>query len=114
MSDPVTRCERERMNATSRNPALALAFGETVRSVRESAGVAQGALALIAEMDRSYLGRLERGEKQPSLDVVFRLAAALGVAPAIWWRVLRCNHARQRRQNGLGDSFFCAISFLLK
>ena len=32
-------------------------------------------------MDRSYLGRLERGEKQPSLDVVFRLAAALGVAP---------------------------------
>ena len=69
------------MPATSRNPALALAFGETVRSVRESAGVAQEALALIAEMDRSYLGRLERGEKQPSLDVVFRLAAALGVAP---------------------------------
>ena len=27
------------------------------------------------------LGRLERVEKQPSLDVVFRLAAALGVAP---------------------------------
>ena len=73
--------ERLRMPATSRNPALALAFGQTVRSVRESAGVAQEALALIAEMDRSYLGRLERGEKQPSLDVVFRLAAALGVAP---------------------------------
>ena len=69
------------MPATSRNPALALAFGETVRSVRESAGVAQEALALIAELDRSYLGRLERGEKQPSPDVVFRLAAALGVAP---------------------------------
>ena len=69
------------MPVTSRNPALALAFGEAVRSVRESAGVAQEALALIAEMDRSYLGRLERGEKQPSLDVVFRLAAALGVAP---------------------------------
>ena len=69
------------MPATSRNPALALAFGETVRSVRESAGVAQEALALIAEMDRSYLGRLERGEKQPSLDVVFRLAVALGVVP---------------------------------
>ena len=69
------------MPATSRNPALALAFGQTVRSVRESTGVAQEALALIAEMDRSYLGRLERGEKQPSLDVVFRLAVALGVVP---------------------------------
>ena len=69
------------MPATSRNPALALAFGQTVRRVRESAGVAQKALALIAEMDRSYLGRLERGEKQPSLNVVFRLAVALGVVP---------------------------------
>ena len=69
------------MPTTSRNPALALAFGQTVRRVRESAGVAQEALALIPEMDRSYLGRLERGEKQPSLDVVFRLAVALGVVP---------------------------------
>ena len=90
------------MNATSRNPALALAFGETVRSVRESAGVAQEALALIAEMDRSYLGRLERGEKQPSLDVVFRLAAALGVTPGdlvarIELRLRKTERARRAR-----------------
>jgi hypothetical protein len=31
------------------------------------------------DMDRSYLRRLERGEKQPSLDVVFRVAAALEI-----------------------------------
>ena len=90
------------MNATSRNPALALAFGETVRSVRESAGVAQEALALIAEMDRSYLGWLERGEKQPSLDVVFRLAAALGVTPGdlvarIELRLRKTERARRAR-----------------
>ena len=90
------------MNATSRNPALALAFGETVRSVRESAGVAQEALALIAEMDRSYLGRLELGEKQPSLDVVFRLAAALGVTPGdlvarIELRLRKTERARRAR-----------------
>ena len=90
------------MNATSRNLALALAFGETVRSVRESAGVAQEALALIAEMDRSYLGRLERGEKQPSLDVVFRLAAALGVTPGdlvarIELRLRKTERARRAR-----------------
>ena len=63
--------------ATNRNPALAKAFGDTVRALRESRGIAQEALALAADMDRSYLGRLERGEKQPSLDVVFRVAAAL-------------------------------------
>ena len=67
------------MPATNRNPALAKAFGDTVRALRESKGIAQEALALAADMDRSYLGRLERGEKQPSLDVVFRVAAALEI-----------------------------------
>lgn len=70
------------MSATSRNPLLALAFGETVRALREAAGVAQEALALDAGMDRSYLGKVERGERQPSLDMVFRLAAVLSVTPA--------------------------------
>jgi XRE family transcriptional regulator, regulator of sulfur utilization len=67
------------MPATNRNPSLAKAFGDTVRALRESQGIAQEALALAADMDRSYLGRLERGEKQPSLDVVFRVAAALQI-----------------------------------
>ena len=70
------------MPATSRNPALALAFGETVRALRETSGVAQEALALDAGMDRSYLGKVERGEKQPSLDIAFRLALVLAVTPA--------------------------------
>ncbi len=70
------------MPATSRNPVLALAFGETVRALREASGVAQEALALDAEMDRSYLGKVERGEKQPSLDIVFRLALVLDITPA--------------------------------
>lgn len=70
-----------RMPATSRNPILALAFGEAVRALREASGVAQEALALDADMDRSYLGKVERGEKQPSLDIVFRLARVLSVTP---------------------------------
>lgn len=61
---------------------LALAFGETVRALREVSGVAQEALALDAGMDRSYLGKVERGEKQPSLDIVFRLSKALSVTPS--------------------------------
>ena len=70
------------MAATSRNPVLALAFGETVRVLREASNVAQEALALDAGMDRSYLGKVERGEKQPSLDIVFRLAQVLSITPA--------------------------------
>ena len=65
------------MPATSRNPVLALFFGETVRALREAKEIAQE-----AEMDRSYLGKVERGEKQPSLDIVFRLSRVLGIALA--------------------------------
>jgi XRE family transcriptional regulator, regulator of sulfur utilization len=58
-----------------------MAFGQTVRSIRESMGIAQEAMALQAEIDRSYFGAIERGEGQPSLDLVFRIAAALEVQP---------------------------------
>ena len=65
--------------ATIRNPTLAKAFGDVVRALGESKGIAQEALVSSADMDRSYLGRLERGEKQPSLDVVFREAMVLEI-----------------------------------
>jgi XRE family transcriptional regulator, regulator of sulfur utilization len=69
------------MTATNRNPDLAKAFGEVVRELRLKGNTAQEALALAAEMDRSYMGRVERGEKQPSLDLVFRIAVALEISP---------------------------------
>jgi XRE family transcriptional regulator, regulator of sulfur utilization len=71
------------MPVSNRNPRLAKAFGEVVRELRTAQGVAQEQLALRAEVDRSYLGRLERGEKQPSLDILFRLASALGEEPSV-------------------------------
>jgi len=70
------------MPPSPRNPVLALAFGETVRALREGLDVPQEAMALEVGMDRSYYGRVERGEKQPSLDTVFRLAHALEITPA--------------------------------
>jgi XRE family transcriptional regulator, regulator of sulfur utilization len=70
------------MTATNRNPILAAAFGAVIRAMRLEKGIAQESLALVAEVDRSYLGRVERGEKQPSLDMVFRLAHALDCKPS--------------------------------
>jgi XRE family transcriptional regulator, regulator of sulfur utilization len=90
------------MSTTTRNPALALAFGECVRALRESLGVAQEALALDAGMDRSYLGKVERGEKQPSLDIVFRLAVVLGLSPSeLVEKVSKRVVAAQRRSNAV-------------
>ena len=39
-------------------------------------------MALIAGVDRSYFGKLERGERQPSLSMLLRIAEALGVSGA--------------------------------
>lgn len=44
--------------------------------------MAQDQLALMANIDRSYYGKLERGERQPSLGLLLRAAKALGVSGA--------------------------------
>lgn len=50
--------------------------------MREGMGVAQDQFALMASVDRSYYGKLERGERQPSLGLLLRIARGLGVPGA--------------------------------
>jgi ribosome-binding protein aMBF1 (putative translation factor) len=68
--------------STSFDPLAARAFGDAIRALRESTGLAQDQLALSANIDRSYYGKLERGERQPSLGLLLRAARALGVSGA--------------------------------
>lgn len=65
--------------ATSFEPVVARAFGLAVRSARIATGISQDRMALAAGVDRSFFGKLERGERQPSLGIMLRIAAALGV-----------------------------------
>lgn len=63
-------------------------FGHKVRELRVSAGLTQEVLAEKAELDRSYVGSVERGERNLSIENVCRLATAIGVSPAeffAWW-----------------------------
>jgi transcriptional regulator with XRE-family HTH domain len=50
-----------------------------VRQLRVLRGVSSETLAESADVDRSYLGRLERGLANPTIEVLERLASALGV-----------------------------------
>lgn len=64
-------------------------FGDRVRELRKGAGFTQEELADAAELDRSYVGSIERGERNLSIENVCRLANAIGVSPAeffSWWR----------------------------
>ena len=56
-------------------------FGDRVRSLRKGIGISQEELALIAGLDRTYIGGVERGERNISLVNIHRLAAALNVPP---------------------------------
>lgn len=53
-----------------------------VRRIRVAKGVSQERLAYEAEIDRAYLGGIERKTENPTVDVLDRLAKALGVALA--------------------------------
>ena len=56
-------------------------FGSNVRRLRESLGMTQEDLAEAASLDRSYIGGIERGERNPALTAILQLASALGIAP---------------------------------
>ncbi|HBK3325402.1 TPA: helix-turn-helix transcriptional regulator [Vibrio parahaemolyticus] len=56
---------------------LAKKFGHNVRSMRKDKGISQDKLALSADIDRSYVGRIERGEVNITLEKVYQIAAVL-------------------------------------
>jgi transcriptional regulator with XRE-family HTH domain len=53
--------------------------GRNVRRIRVAKGISQERLAFDSDVDRSYLGGVERGEENPTVDVLDRLAATLAV-----------------------------------
>jgi transcriptional regulator with XRE-family HTH domain len=54
-------------------------FGDRVRTHRQRLGFSQEALAYEAGINRTYIASLEAGRRNPSLDLMARLATALGV-----------------------------------
>lgn len=50
-----------------------------LRRLRVRRGLSQEALAVDAGVDRSYVGRIERGVENPTVETLDRLAAALEV-----------------------------------
>lgn len=57
-----------------------VAFGKRVREVRKAKGISQERLAEMAGIDRSYMGNIERGEKNITLKKAYEICDALEVS----------------------------------
>lgn len=58
---------------------LTVAFGLRVREQRKLKKISQEKLALLCNIDRSYMGRIERGEVNVTLEKIYDIARVLGV-----------------------------------
>ncbi|WP_220092826.1 helix-turn-helix transcriptional regulator [Paraburkholderia unamae] len=61
---------------------MAQTFGAVLREYRLRAQLTQEQLAFEADIRRNYVSMLELGQHQPTLTMIFALAAALKCAPS--------------------------------
>ncbi len=57
-------------------------FGRILRELRSERGLSQEKLGFESNYHRTYISQLERGQKNPSLKAIFRLARVLGITPS--------------------------------
>lgn len=65
-----------------RQHAALAALGDAIRSIRKNQGISQERLALLADIDRSYVGRVERGDNNVAVLTLLKLANALNTSVA--------------------------------
>jgi len=69
------------LSKNRQDPSL-VALGKAIRRVRLSKDISQEKLALMAEVDRSYVGRVERGDNNVAILTLSKLANALEITLA--------------------------------
>ena len=74
MPDPLHRRQSTLLGANAR-----IAFGKRLRTLRRERDLSQEELGFRADLDRNYVGGIERGERNPSLVNICRIAGALEV-----------------------------------
>lgn len=64
-------------------PTSARAFGAAIKERRLLAGISQEELGNLAGVERSHMGKIERGEHMPNFVLILRLAGALSITPGL-------------------------------
>lgn len=69
------------LSAERQSPEL-LALGDAIKARRKSCGISQARMAEAAGIDRSYYGRIERGDNNGAVLMLHRIAIALDMTLA--------------------------------
>ena len=64
----------------AKRPDILERFGQRVRALRKEQGYTQEGFAAACELDRTYMGGIERGERNLALKNIDAIARALGVS----------------------------------
>jgi transcriptional regulator with XRE-family HTH domain len=78
----------------TRKAKESVAFGMAVREARQALGLSQEAFADTSSLHRTYIGAVERGERNPTLVTIWRIAEALQTSPEML--VARANSILKR------------------
>jgi transcriptional regulator with XRE-family HTH domain len=74
-------------------------FGGLVRSVRKSRNLKIWQVAEKVDIEVKHLGRIERGERQPSFDLIIALARCLNVSPSKFFEFDSATDPKTLRKN---------------
>lgn len=79
---------------------IGVIFGEVLRAHRLAAGVSQEELAFRSDVDRTYVSRLERGTRQPTITTMINIGAALGIPAALLMQEVEAQYAKSTKTAG--------------
>lgn len=73
------------VHSPEQQPVWQNAFGARLQLLRSRTGLTQEQLALASGLDRTYIGGVERGRRNPTLVTMWRIASTLGTTPAAFF-----------------------------
>ena len=73
---------------------IAEIFGKRVRSLRKQRGLSQEKLSELCDLHPTYIGQIERGEKNATLETIMSLCGGLDVPPAVLFENISASGAR--------------------
>ena len=77
-------------------PEILVAFGDAVRTLRRQRGLSQERLAEEADIHRTYIGDVERGQRNIALVNIDKIARALGIALPTLMALVEANRRKDR------------------